>query len=276
MHNDLKLAFIGGGNMAQALAHGLLGNFCAAENVHVIDPNEDIQQIWRKLGASAASAPDSKLSDCNIWFYAVKPQIMAQVVQQSKPWLNNNPLVISIAAGIPSSALSKWLGKNGQLYTKIVRCMPNTPALIAKGITGMTALDGVDTNNKQLSEQLLQAVGEVVWVSDDSAIDAVTAVSGSGPAYVFLFLESLIAAGVNQGLSPEQAQQLALKTFQGATELALISPDKPAVLRAKVTSKGGTTAAALECFNTNGFNTIVDKAVSAAAHRATELAREFS
>lgn len=276
MNKDLKLAFIGGGNMAQALAHGLLGNFVPAENVHVIDPNESIQKVWTELGASVASKPDSTLKACNVCFFAVKPQIMAQVVQQSSGCIAPETLVISIAAGIPGSAISKWLAQSGKLYTKIVRCMPNTPALIAQGMTGMAALEGVNTADKELAESLLKAVGDVLWVADDKEIDAVTSISGSGPAYVFLFLEALTAAGVKQGLSQEQAEKLAIRTFQGATELANISPDSPAILREKVTSKGGTTAAAIEKFQANDFNKIVEQAVSAAAKRAGELAEQFS
>lgn len=276
MNQDISLAFIGGGNMAQALANGLLGRFCPADKVHVIDPNEEIQKVWRDLGTSTAASADEKLRQCNVWFFAIKPQIMADVVKQCQPWLKPDTLIISIAAGIPSQALSGWLTTNGQAYNKIVRCMPNTPALIANGMTGMTAMAGVDDADKQLAEQLLQAVGDTLWVADDAAIDAVTSISGSGPAYVFLFLESLIAAGVNRGLSSDVARKLALKTLQGATELANISPDSPAVLREKVTSKGGTTAAALEQFQNHDFSSIVDKATAAAAKRAAELAKEFS
>lgn len=276
MNHDINLAFIGGGNMAQALGNGLIGRFCPAANVHVIDPNQDIQKTWHDLGASTANSADEKLQQCNIWFFAIKPQIMAQVVQQCSTWLQPNTLIISIAAGIPSSALANWLGKNGDIYTKIVRCMPNTPALIANGMTGMTALAGVNEADKQLAEQMLSAVGDVLWVADDNAIDAVTSISGSGPAYVFLFLDALISAGVNQGLSQSDARKLALKTMQGATELANISPDSPAALRQKVTSKGGTTAAAVAQFEQHDFAAIVNSAVSAAAKRAAELAKEFS
>lgn len=276
MNHDVSLAFIGGGNMAQALGNGLLGRFCPADKVHVLDPNKDIQNIWQELGASTSSSADEKLQQCNVWFFAIKPQIMADVVKQCSQWLSPNTLVISIAAGIPGNALSNWLAKDGDPYTKIVRCMPNTPALIANGMTGMTALSGVNESDKKLAEQLLQAVGDILWVADDKAIDAVTSLSGSGPAYVFLFLDALISAGINQGLSQADARKLALKTMQGATELAKISPDSPAVLREKVTSKGGTTAAAIEQFQQHDFAEIVNTAVSAAAKRAAELAKEFS
>jgi len=276
MKQELSLALIGGGNMATALASGLIGRRCAAADVHVIDPNVATRERWNALGTTTAAAPDARLSGCRVWFFAVKPQVMAEVVRQCRPWLRPDTLVISIAAGIPGEAISRWLGTGEQPYERIVRCMPNTPALIASGMTGMASLGGVDETDRALAEELLGAVGQVIWVRDDAAIDAVTAVSGSGPAYVFLFLEALIEAGVEQGLTPEQARQLALGTFHGATQLASLSPDSPAVLRERVTSKGGTTAAALAVFQERGLPDIMRQAVAAAARRAGELAREFS
>jgi pyrroline-5-carboxylate reductase len=276
MKTELSLALIGGGNMANALASGLIGRRCAAANVHVIDPGEATRERWAALGTTTAAAPDARLSECRVWFFAVKPQVMAEVVRQCQPWLRSDTLIISIAAGIPGEAIARWLGTDAQPYARVVRCMPNTPALIASGMTGMAALSGVDEADRALAEELLRAVGEVIWVDDDAAIDAVTAVSGSGPAYVFLFLESLIAAGIEQGLTPDQARRLALGTFNGATQLATLSPDSPAVLRERVTSKGGTTAAALAVFQDRGLPDIMRQAVDAAARRAEELAREFS
>jgi pyrroline-5-carboxylate reductase len=276
MKTGLTLALIGGGNMANALASGLIGRRCAAASVHVIDPDADTRARWEALGTTTAPAPDARLSDCRVWFFAVKPQVMAQVVRLCRPWLKPDTLVISIAAGIPGQAIARWLGSADQPYDRVVRCMPNTPALIACGTTGMAALPGVDAADRAQAEELMRAVGEVLWVDNDAAIDAVTAVSGSGPAYVFLFLEALIAAGVEQGLSPQQARQLALGTFHGATQLASLSPDSPAELRERVTSKGGTTAAALEVFQTHGLPDTIRAAVAAAAHRAAELAIEFS
>lgn len=276
MKNTLSLALIGGGNMASALASGLIGRRCAAADVHVIDPGADARARWDALGTTTSAAPDERLSKCRVWFFAVKPQVMPQVVRQCQPWLRPDTLVISIAAGIPGAAIARWLGSDSAPCTRVVRCMPNTPALIAAGMTGMTALPGVGEQDRALAEELLRAVGDVLWVQDDAAIDAVTALSGSGPAYVFLFLEALIAAGVEQGLTAEQARQLALATFHGATQLATLSPDSPAVLRERVTSKGGTTAAALAVFQQRGLTDIMREAVSAAARRAGELAREFS
>lgn len=276
MKERLTLALIGGGNMANALASGLIGRRCAAPDVHVIDPGADKRAHWEELGTTAAGTPDARLSDCRVWFFAVKPQVMPEVVRQCRPWLRPDTLVISIAAGIPGSAIARWLGDDAHPYTRVVRCMPNTPALIGCGTTGMTALDGVDETDRALAEELLRAVGEVLWVADDAAIDAVTAVSGSGPAYVFLFLEALMEAAQEQGLSAEQARQLVLGTFHGATQLATLSPDAPSVLRERVTSKGGTTAAALAVFQERGLSDTMRAAVAAAARRAKELAREFS
>lgn len=267
---------IGGGNMASALASGLIGRRCAAADVHVIDPSATTRSHWDTQGTSTAAAPDEQLAGCRAWFFAVKPQIMAEVVQQCRPWLQPDTLVISIAAGIPGKAIARWLGTESVPYGRIVRCMPNTPALIASGMTGMMALDQVDADDRELAEELLKAVGQTLWVDDDAAIDAVTAVSGSGPAYVFLFLEALMAAGIEQGLDANQARQLALATFHGATQLATLSPDSPAVLRDRVTSKGGTTAAALAVFEQHKLKAIMSQAVAAAAHRAQELADEFS
>lgn len=276
MNSELTLALIGGGNMATALASGLIGKRCAASDVHVIDPDEPTRARWAEQGVSVAATADARLSERQVWFFAVKPQVMAEVVRQCRPYLRPDTLVISIAAGIPGSALSLWLGSAEQPYTRIVRCMPNTPALIGCGITGMVALPGVSDEDRTRAEQLLRAVGQLVWVESDADIDAVTAISGSGPAYVFLFLEALIEAAVGLGLPADQARELALATFNGATQLATLSPDSPAILRERVTSKGGTTAAALAVFQDESFKEIVARAAQAAARRAGELAREFS
>jgi pyrroline-5-carboxylate reductase len=163
----------------------------------------------------------------------------------------------------------------GQPWSKLVRCMPNTPALVGAGVTGMLALAGATPADRALAETMLRAVGQVVWVDDDAAIDAVTALSGSGPAYVFLFIESLIAGGIEVGLTPAQARELALGTLAGATKLAAQSAESPAVLRERVTSKGGTTAAALKVFEDAGFRALVANAMAAAARRSRELAQEF-
>jgi len=275
MDTQLSIAFIGGGNMATALASGLAGKTCPAGNLHAIDPTPAVQDAWRARGATAAGAPDAALQACRVWIYAVKPQQLREAVAATRAWLQPGTLVISVAAGIRADTLSGWLGEPGSPWQNLVRCMPNTPALVGAGVTGLAALPGVDRAGRELAERLLGSVGQVVWVDDDAALDAVTALSGSGPAYVFLFLEALIAGGVAVGLSPEQARQLALGTLDGATRLAAQSDDPPSVLRERVTSKGGTTAAALQVFQQADLSAIVRHAIEAAAQRSRELAGEF-
>ncbi|MNQ44892.1 Pyrroline-5-carboxylate reductase [compost metagenome] len=180
-----------------------------------------------------------------------------------------------MAAGIRADTLAAWLGTPEAPFGRLVRCMPNTPALVGEGMTGLAALDGVDQADRDLAARLLSSVGQVVWVDDDAALDAVTALSGSGPAYVFLFLEALVAGGVKVGLTADQARQLALGTLAGATRLAAESPEPLSVLRERVTSKGGTTAAALDAFGAAGFTRIVEDAMAAAASRSRALAEEF-
>jgi pyrroline-5-carboxylate reductase len=200
---------------------------------------------------------------------------MREVVLQCRPWLQPNTLVISIAAGISIESLGKWLGDETKPYGYIVRCMPNTPALVGAGVTGMSAPSTTTAADRARATALLSTVGEVVWVDSDRAIDAVTALSGSGPAYVFLFIESLIQGGLALGLSEQQSRDLALSTLAGATKLAQQSPESPSVLRERVTSKGGTTAAALDVFAQQGFSTTVGQAMAAADRRAAELSLEF-
>ena len=275
MNHIPTVAFIGGGNMANALVSGLLGQGCAPSQLHVLEVAEVLREQWRARSISVASTPDASLSAQQVWIFAVKPQQMREVVLQCKPWLKPDTLVISIAAGISLESLSTWLGSPEQPYARVVRCMPNTPALVRAGVTGMAAVKGLSQAETDIATNLLSAVGQVVWVDHDQAIDAVTALSGSGPAYVFLFLESLIAGAQALGLSAEQARTLALATLAGSTKLAAESTETPAVLRERVTSKGGTTAAALEVFAQKQFATIVAQAMSAANDRAAELSTEF-
>jgi pyrroline-5-carboxylate reductase len=273
--NSLSLAFIGGGNMATALASGLAGKVCAAGDIHVLEINEAAHAAWQARGMSVAAEPGEKLRASKVWVYAVKPQMMREAVAQTKPWLAPDTLVISIAAGLRADTLSGWLGEPGQPWQRLVRCMPNTPALVGAGITGLASMPGVTEADRALSESLLKSVGDVVWVDGDAGLDAVTALSGSGPAYVFLMMEALTAGGQAVGLTEAQARQLALATVAGAAKLAGESSDTPAVLREKVTSKGGTTFAALEVFRQAGFTQIVQEAMEAAARRSRELAEEF-
>jgi len=275
MKNELSIAFIGGGNMAAALASGLAGKVCPAGNTHVIDINQDGHAAWQARGMTTATAPNEALARCRVWVFAVKPQNMKDVVASTRQWLQDDTLVVSVAAGIRADTLAGWLGSPDAPFKRLVRCMPNTPALVGAGITGLAALDGVSEADRELAATLLASVGQVVWVADDAALDGVTALSGSGPAYVFLFLEALVAGGLKVGLTEAQAKQLALGTLAGATKLAAESAEPLAVLRERVTSKGGTTAAALAAFGDAGFGGIVEDAMAAAARRSRELAEEF-
>ena len=270
-----SIAFIGGGNMANALVSGLLNQGCPKESLHVIEVAETLRVQWSSRGVQTSAGPDGQLSPCQVWIFAVKPQQMKEVVLQCKPWMTPDTLVISIAAGISIASLATWLGTPNAPYKNIVRCMPNTPALVGAGVTGLAAPAALSSVNREIATHLLSAVGHAVWVKDDAAIDAVTALSGSGPAYVFLFLEALIKGAEVLGLTNAQAKELALATLSGATKLASDSTDSPAILRERVTSKGGTTAAALAVFQESRFVEIVAHAMKAADQRAAELSKEF-
>jgi pyrroline-5-carboxylate reductase len=270
-----SVAFIGGGNMANALVSGMLAQGCPAEQVHVVEVVDALQEQWRARAVSVSAAPDQALAHRDVWIFAVKPQQMREVVLQCRPWLQPHTLVISIAAGISIESLGMWLGDQAKPFGNVVRCMPNTPALVGAGVTGMSAPLTTTAADRARATALLSIVGEVVWVDSDRAIDAVTALSGSGPAYVFLFIESLIQGGLALGLSEQQARDLALSTLAGATKLAQQSSESPSVLRERVTSKGGTTAAALDVFAQQGFSNTVGQAMAAADRRAAELSIEF-
>jgi len=276
MTKELTIAFVGGGNMATALGAGLIGKRCGAHDVHVIDTNGAVLDRWAQQGVSVAAAPDDTLATRRVWIFAVKPQGMREAVESCRPFLQDDTLIISIAAGIAGTSIARWLGTELRPYTRIIRCMPNTPALIGAGASGLMAMDGVNDDDKVMAQQLLRAVGDTVWVDDDHDIDVVTSLSGSGPAYVFLFLDALIQGGVSQGLSEDKARTLALATLTGSTQLAALSHESLAVLRERVTSKGGTTAAAVAVLEERQFFDTIQSAMRAAATRAAELSNEFS
>ncbi|HEU4846023.1 MAG TPA: pyrroline-5-carboxylate reductase [Burkholderiaceae bacterium] len=270
----MKIAFIGGGNMASALIAGLAGKLTAGPDIHVVDPNgAALAKLQAQFGVTTAAAADGALAGRDVIVLAVKPQSMREVAAQLLPLLDRNapPLVLSIAAGIRAADLSRWLGG----YGAIVRCMPNTPALIGLGITGMVAMAGVSAGQKDAADAILKAVGQTVWLDDEAQIDPVTAVSGSGPAYVFYFIEALQEAAAELGLSAEQGKQLALATFAGAAQLAVQSDEPVSLLRERVTSKGGTTYAALTSMEGSGVKAAIVKAVKAAAQRGKELGDEL-
>jgi len=270
-NNNLKISFIGGGNMAAALIGGLAGKLTAANNIHVIDINVDsIARLQKQFGVAISGEIDTAIADSDVIVLAVKPQQMKGVVAQVLPHIGEQ-LVLSIAAGIRASDLSRWLGG----HAAIVRTMPNTPALIGKGVTGMVATAGVSAEQRAIADAILRAVGETVWLEDEALIDPVTAVSGSGPAYVFYFLEAMQQAAQEMGLTAEQGNALAVSTFVGAAELAAQSSDPVSVLRERVTSKGGTTYAALTSMEDSGVKEAIVKAMKAAAARGKALGEEF-
>ena len=269
----MMISFIGGGNMASALIAGLAGKLTAGVNIHVVDPNADaLAHLSAQYGVSTAATIGEALALSDVIVLAVKPQNMREVAAALLPHLAAlQPLILSIAAGIRAADLSRWLCG----YGAIVRTMPNTPALIGMGITGMVAMDGVSAAQKAAANDIMQAVGQTVWLDDEAQIDPVTAVSGSGPAYVFYFIEAMQQAAVELGLSQEQGRQLALATFTGAAQLAAQSSDPVPVLREKVTSKGGTTYAALASMESSGVKQKIIDAVKAAAARGREMGAEL-
>ena len=271
MQHKLKIGFIGGGNMASALIGGLIEKLTVPENIHVIDPNQAaLTRMESEFGVSTALSIDGTLSTMDVIILAVKPQQMRDVIAALLPFLSGQ-LLLSIAAGIRATDISRWL----KGYNKIVRTMPNTPALIGLGITGLVAMPGVEQIQRQAAQDIMQAVGGTVWLDNENLIDAVTAVSGSGPAYVFYFIEAMQQAAIELGLNPEQGTQLAIATFSGAAQLALRSNEPVAVLRERVTSKGGTTYAALCSMEESGIQHLIVKAIKTAAIRGQELGDEF-
>jgi pyrroline-5-carboxylate reductase len=269
----MKISFIGGGNMASALIAGLVGKLAAGPDVHVVDPStEALQRLNARYGVSTAESIGPRVAESEVVVLAVKPQQMREVANALRPLLATaKPLLLSIAAGIRSADLSRWLGG----YPAIVRTMPNTPALIGMGITGMVAMPGVSERQKAAADSILRAVGQTVWLDDESQIDPVTAVSGSGPAYVFYFLEAMQLAALELGLSAEQGKELALATFAGAAQLAAQSDEPLEVLRQRVTSKGGTTYAAITSMEQARVKQDIIDAVKAASARGRELGEEL-
>lgn len=269
--NKLKISFVGGGNMAAALIGGLAGKLTAAENIHVIDINTDaLARLQQQFGIQTSNIIDASIADSDVVVLAVKPQQMKDVAAQLVPHIKSQ-LILSIAAGIRAGDLSRWLGG----HDAIVRTMPNTPALIGKGVTGMVATTGVSDVQREAADAILRAVGETVWLDDEALIDPVTAVSGSGPAYVFYFIEAMQQAAQEMGLTAEQGNALAISTFVGAAQLAAQSSDPVSVLRERVTSKGGTTYAALTSMEENGVKQAIVTAMKAAAARGRALGEEF-
>jgi pyrroline-5-carboxylate reductase len=264
------ITFIGGGNMAQALIAGLRKQGAAADSIRVVEPLASTRQLLiDQLGVHALPQANDSLGDTQLVVWAIKPQLFQAVAQPLKD-LFPQALHLSVAAGIRSDSITQWLETE-----RVVRAMPNTPALVGLGQTGLYARGAVSAEQRQQVEALLKAVGQSIWVSSEDMLDAVTAVSGSGPAYVFYVIEAMVAAGVRMGLTPAQAHQLAVGTMVGAAELARASSEAPAVLRERVTSKGGTTHAAISSLQADGLPALFEKAMLAARDRAVSLGDEL-
>jgi pyrroline-5-carboxylate reductase len=263
------IAFIGGGNMARSLVGGLLKRGWGADRIHVADPHAPTRESLAADFAIATHAVNLEAaSRAAVWVLAVKPQMMHSVASSMAELAQRQrPLLVSIAAGITSSQLERWFG--GELA--VVRTMPNTPSLLGAGATGLYANARVSPAQRALVEELLATAGITRWVADEALMDTVTALSGSGPAYVFLLAEAMQAAAEGQGLAPEAARQLTLQTIHGAARMLLESGEDAATLRQRVTSPDGTTQAALESFESMGFREVVARAIAAATRRGGEL-----
>jgi pyrroline-5-carboxylate reductase len=267
----MRIAFLGGGNMANALIGGLLAQGFEAGAISVIEVSAAAgEKLAAEHKVRVSTAPDAATLESDTLVLAVKPQDMRAALASLGGEIGSK-LVISIAAGLRLTDLSRWLGG----HRRLVRCMPNTPALIGAGISGLYALPEVSADEKQRAAHILGAVGDVVWVDEEALLDPVTAVSGSGPAYVFWFIEQLAAAGVKLGLPQEVAGRLALQTVLGAAKLAARSGEPPGALRERVTSKGGTTEAALRVFAEEQLAERLMRALEAASRRGAELGEEM-
>jgi pyrroline-5-carboxylate reductase len=265
----MKITFLGGGNMANALIGGMLKQGIAASGITVIDPGSAARGKLAEIYAVDCRESAEMLDNAgDLLVLAVKPQ---QMKEAAAPLIGKlgNAVVVSIAAGLDLATLSRFLGG----HRKVVRCMPNTPALIGAGITGLCALPEVGPDERAAAERILRAVGSTLWIDDEGKMDGVTALSGSGPAYVFLFIEALQQAATDLGFTPEQGRQLAIETVQGAAALAAQSSDPAALLRERVTSKGGTTEAALQMMAEKGVKEGIIAGVKAAAARGRELGK---
>ena len=264
------IAFIGGGNMASAIIGGLVKSGRDARTILVIDPGDaQRDKLHREVGVQALPAADSSLEAASLVVWAVKPQYFQAAALPCVPHVER-ALHLSVMAGIRSDAIA-----HAARTQRVVRAMPNTPALIGQGIAGLYARDAVGTDERRRVEQVLAPTGQVLWVDREEDLDAVTALSGSGPAYVYYFVEAMMQAAREMGLSAEQGKRLALATFAGATSLAAASDEPPELLRERVTSKGGTTHAALTALEAGGVKAAFVKALKAARQRARELGDEF-
>ncbi len=266
----MKICFIGGGNMAAALIGGMLGKGFVAGQISVVEISADNRaRLKHDFAVHAVETLAEGVSGSDVIVFAVKPQQLREVAQQLVPLLGKQ-LLISIAAGIRAADLARWSGSQA-----VVRAMPNTPALIHSAITGLYAIPAVNDAQREQAQNILAAVGETLWLQDEAMLDAVTAISGSGPAYVFYFIEALQQAALELGLDAGDAHRLSLATFLGASKLAAYSDEDASVLRARVTSKNGTTERALLSMDANHVARHIAQAAHAAAARAREMGDEL-
>ena len=269
-----RIAFIGGGNMAASLIGGMRAQGIPATSICASDPGADKRaELQDNHGIETFAANEQALAGADVIVLAVKPQVMQVVCRDLAAHLQANQLIVSIAAGINCASLQQWLG--AQTPRAIVRCMPNTPSLLRQGVSGLFANAQVSEEQKQQAERLLSAVGLALWLENEALIDAVTAVSGSGPAYFFLMIEAMTAAGEQLGLPRDTASQLTLHTALGAARMVCESDVEAAELRRRVTSPNGTTEAAIKAFQAGGFENLVRQAMNAAAQRSAELAEQL-
>ncbi len=265
-----RIAFIGGGHMASAIIKGLIKQGFSPKDIDVVEPLPEARdRLKHSFGITASELPGTALAQAELVVWAIKPQSFKQAVQQISPHAPN-ALHLSVAAGIRSDTLAQWLGSE-----RVVRAMPNTPALIGKGITALFARAGATQQDKDWIGQVLASTGEYLWLDTEDPLDAVTALSGSGPAYVFYFMEAMITAGTEMGLTREQAHKLVVATVIGAGELTASSGESPKTLRQQVTSKGGTTHAAIASMEDDDIPALIINAVYAARDRAKALGDEF-
>ena len=269
MHQH-QIAFVGGGNMATAMISGLTKQGFPSSRIDVVEPFSDARQrLQSYFGIAAREQADSSLERADIVIWAVKPQTFKEAALQNQ-FFGPSALHMSVAAGIPSDSIASWLGNE-----RVIRAMPNTPALIGKGITGLFARPAVTDANRQHAERVISGTGQFLWLANEGQLDAVTAISGSGPAYMFYFMEAMTEAGAAMGLERDQAYQLAVATFIGAGELAQTSHELPEILRQRVTSKGGTTHAAIASMDESHIKGLFAQALHAAHRRAVEMGQEF-
>ncbi|WP_251975672.1 pyrroline-5-carboxylate reductase [Salinicola avicenniae] len=269
-----RIVFLGAGNMASAIFGGMLESGYPANAIVATSRSEATRQaVTQRYGIRTSGDNAAAVAEADVVVLAVKPQMMRDLCLSLREAVQaRRPLIVSVAAGLEADTLDQWLG--GGLA--VIRCMPNTPSLVGEGASGLYANARVSETQRRLAGELLESVGLVEWVEEEALIDAVTAVSGSGPAYFFLFIEALEAAGIERGLPPESARRLALQTAFGAAKMARESEFEPAELRRRVTSPNGTTERALAAFEAAGLTDIVDQATRACADRARALSQELS